>query len=127
MNKRRIILTNGSHLLRSMLKRVIDRSEGFQVVKELHELGETRQAIVAHSPDWVIVCLPSGEQVPDIIGKLLQEHPEVRWIAVSEDGGHVKMKWMQAHEVSLDGLSFVELLSIMKDEKEAIPGELRRP
>ena len=117
MSEQKIILVNDSRLLREILKRVIDKSDGLRVVMELLHLNELEPAMRTIQPDWVLVSVPDADHTPKALEKIIKKHPGLKMIAVSADGAQVRMKWVEYHEEALDGLSWDDLITILKQNK----------
>jgi DNA-binding NarL/FixJ family response regulator len=116
MSEQRIILANGSRLLRDMLKRVLFKSEHFEVVREVTDQKELPSAIERTQPEWVILSLSYDNGVPAWVDAFMANHPSVRFMAVAADGSKVKMKWLEIHEQELNGLSLNELIHILESK-----------
>ena len=110
----RIILANGSRLPRELLKRVIEKTEGLQVVLEVDQLDQVDGVVDSRNPDWVIVPLPSVQDIPESLERLLQNHPHLRVAVVAVDGDQVRMKWVEQHDESLHDLTWNALIEIIK-------------
>ncbi len=116
MSEQRIILANGSRLLRDMLKRIIVKSENLEIVREVTDQKELPAAIEHSNPEWVIVSLAFDNGVPAWVDDFMAIHPSVRFMAVASDGSKVKMKWIEIHEQELNGLSLGELIRILENK-----------
>jgi DNA-binding NarL/FixJ family response regulator len=116
MTEQRIILANGSRLLRDLLKRVFIKSEHLAVVREVTDQKELPSAIEHSNPAWVVVSLAYDNGIPSWVDGFLAIHPSVRFLAVASDGSKVKMKWLEIHEQELNGLSLSELLRILENK-----------
>ncbi len=116
MTEQRIILANGSRLLREMLKRVLIKSENLDVVREVIDQKELPSAIEHSNPAWVIVSLAFDSGIPTWVDSFLAIHPSVRFLAVASDGSKVKIKWLEVHEQELNGLSLGELIHILENK-----------
>jgi DNA-binding NarL/FixJ family response regulator len=116
MPEQRIILANGSRLLRDMLKRIIVKSENLNVVREVTDQKELPAAIEHSNPQWVIVSLAFDNGIPAWVDNFIAIHPSVRFMAVASDGSKVKMKWLEIHEQELNGLSLSDLIQILENK-----------
>lgn len=116
MPEQRIVLANGSRLLRDMLKRIIVKSENLDVVGEVSDQKELPAAIEHSKPEWVIVSLPFDNGIPGWVDSFITVHPSVRVMAVASDGSKVKIKWLEIHEQELNGLSLSDLLQILENK-----------
>ncbi len=115
MSEQRIILANGSRLLRDMLKRVIFKSDKLEIVREVTDQKELPAVIENTSPQWVIVSLSFDNVIPPWVDSFMVNHPSVRFIGLASDGSKVRMKWLEVHEQELDGLSLKELIHILEN------------
>lgn len=119
MDEQRIILANGSRLLREMLSRVIFKSEKLAVVREVTDQRELPSVIENTNPEWVIVSLSYDNGVPPWVDGFIANHPSVRFMAVATDGSTIKMKWLEVHEQELNGLSLNDFLQILENKPVA--------
>lgn len=116
MPEQRIVLANGSRLLRDMLKRIIIRSENLEVVKEVTDQKELPSVIEQTKPGWVIISLAFDDGLPAWVDHFIADHPSVGFMALATDGSKIKMKWLEVHEKELDGLSLNDLLHILESK-----------
>lgn len=114
MPEQRIVLANGSRLLRDMLKRILFKSENLEVVREVTDQKELPSALEHSKPEWVIVSLSFDNDIPSWVDNYMSVHPSVRFMAVAMDGSKVKMKWLEVHEQELNGLSLSDLIHILE-------------
>ena len=116
MSEQRIILANGSRLLRDMLKRILFKSNKLEVVREVTDQRELPSVIEHTNPEWVIVSLAYDNGVPAWVDSFMASHPSVRFMGVATDGSKIKMKWLEVHEQELNGLSLDDLLQILESK-----------
>ncbi len=114
MSEQRIVLANGSRLMRDMLRRVLLKSESLEVVWEVSDPRELPAAIEHTNPEWVILSLSFDNGVPAWVDAFMASHPSVRFLALAADGSKIKMKWLEVHEQELNGLSLNELIRILE-------------
>ena len=114
MNEQRVVLANGSRLLREMLKRIIHKSQNLELIREITDVKDLPAVIEHTEPEWVIISLSYDNAVPAWVDGYIASHPSVRFMAVATDGSTIKMKWLEIHEQKLDGLSLDELLHILE-------------
>lgn len=119
MAEQRIVLANGSRLLRDMLKRILFRSDRLEVVQEVTDQKELLSVIEHTSPEWVIVSLSFDDSVPPWVDNFMVSHPSVRFMALATDGSKIKMKWLEVHEQELEGLSLNDLIHILEGNPAA--------
>jgi hypothetical protein len=116
MATKRIILANGSRLLREMLQRVINKSNNLEVVQDLPNQEELPSAIEQFGPEWVIVSLPFGNSVHDWIDMCMARYPSVRFILLSPGNNSIKMKWQTSYEADLTNLSLTDFIHILEKD-----------
>ena len=116
MSDQRIILANGSRLLREMLNRILIKTEHLDVVQEVTDHKNLPSAIKQQDAEWVVVSLPTDGPAPEWIDTYIRQHPTIRFLTVSADGSLIKMKWLESHEEDLSGLSLPELIRILESE-----------
>jgi hypothetical protein len=101
--------------LRQMLRQSLEKDPGLEIVGEVLDPCDLSQAVEQTRAQWIIVPLSAdGELVPPV-ENLLTTHTTVRLLAVTTDGSHVKAKWIEPRERSLDGLSLDELRAILRE------------
>lgn len=119
--QQRIILVNSSRLVRGMLKKVIGKTPGLQIVSNVEDLTKFPEIVSQTEADWAIVLLPPDEQVPDLVKKVIEEQISMRFLLMGVDGSHVRMMSNKQHEISLDEKSLQDLLGLLqKNQPERI-------
>jgi hypothetical protein len=137
MQPRKIIMVDGSRFLWEMLRRVIAKAPGLQLVDEIIDLASLSSAIEQTGAQWMIVSYPPNGKLPEAVESSLAAHPSVRVLAVAADGSQVKMKWVEPRESAvavaadgsqvkmnwtesreeiLDDLSLDELIAILHED-----------
>lgn len=118
MATQRIILVNNATLVRGLLKKVIDKTPGLEIIMEIEDLAEFQESVKRADADWAIVLLSPDERVPDLVEQVIREQPSMRFLLMDEDGSHVRMKWNEPHEVPLDEKNLAELLALLGQEQQ---------
>lgn len=113
MSEQRIILANGSRLVREMLNRILLKTENLEVVQEIGNHKMLPAEIEKSDAEWIILSLPVENNLPDWVDDYIVEHPKVRFMAIANDGSWVKTKWLEYHEEKLDNLSLRDLIHIL--------------
>ena len=113
MPEQRIILANGSRLLHEMLNRILVKTKNLEIVREITDHKKLPTALETSDAEWVIMSLPVDGTLPKWTDTYIVEHPDVRFMAVANDGSWVKTKWMESHEEELDNLSLKDLIHIL--------------
>jgi DNA-binding NarL/FixJ family response regulator len=57
MSELRVVLVDDQELVRSGLRRILRRKDGFEIVAECADGSEVREAVAAHQPDVVVMDL----------------------------------------------------------------------
>ena len=114
MYEQRIVLANGSRLMRDMLKRILFKSDHLEVIREVLDQKELLSVIEHTQPEWVILSLSFDNGVPAWVDGFIANHPSVRFMALAADGSKIKLKWLEVHEQELNGLSLGELIRILE-------------
>lgn len=113
MSDQRIILANGSRLVREMLNRILRKTENLEIVQEIFDDEELPAEIEESDAEWVIMTLPVDRKLPKWVDAYIVDHPRVRFMAVANDGSWVKTKWLEYHEEEMDNLSLKDLIHIL--------------
>jgi DNA-binding NarL/FixJ family response regulator len=113
---KRVILADGSRLLREMLHRVIDKANHLQVVQELPNSDRLLSAIKRFDPAWVILSQPFNKQTHGWINACLTDHPDVRFIFLAPNQNHIKMKSQMSCEEDFPDLSLKEFIHILEKD-----------
>lgn len=116
MSVKRVILANGSRLLREMLHRVINKADHLEVVQEVPNHEELPFAIERFDPAWVIVSLPYNDHAHGRINDFMSDYPSVRFIFLSPDDKSVKMKWQNSYEEDLTDLSLRDFIHFLEKD-----------
>jgi DNA-binding NarL/FixJ family response regulator len=111
---KRVILADGSRLVREMLHHAIGKADHLKVVGELTDYRDIPGAIEKFNPEWVIVSTSFSQRFCNSI----HEHPAVRFIFLSPDINDIKMKWQTSYEENLSGLSLKDFIHILEKDLE---------
>ncbi len=116
MHGHRIVLANGSRLMRDMLKRILFKFDNLEVVREVTDQKELPSVIEHTQPEWVILSLSFDNGIPAWVDGYMASHPSVRFMALAADGSKIKLKWLEVHEQELNGLSLNDLIKILESK-----------
>jgi len=121
---RRAILVDGSRLIRDIIKRVIEKSAGFEVVRELSGMQELPAAIIDTNVEWVFTIVTSNHEIPEILkNELFFKHPTLRIVGLWVDGSHVKVEWLGRQHRDLTGLTLNEITHLLREELQELKEE----
>jgi DNA-binding NarL/FixJ family response regulator len=116
MKTYRIILANQPHLLHEMLKLVLEKVPGLEIVGETQHLDEIIDLIEKTHPDWVIASLPPSEEIPQNLIESLEKGTILAVLAISDDAKRFKVKWPNRPEAIFYGSSLEEMLSVLHEQ-----------
>ncbi len=116
MSTKRVILANGSRLLREMLHRVINKAENLEVVQEIPTHEELPLAIKRFYPEWVIISSSYNDSAQGWVNDYMADYPSVRFIFFSPENSSVKMKWQSTYEEDLTNLSLRDFIHILEKD-----------
>lgn len=111
----RVILANRSRLLRGMLRRAVSRVPDLEVVGEVDTLAALPPLVEQRSAHWVIVSLWPGEDLPDALASILEEHPTLCLMGMAVDGSRARIHCAGLPERTLPGLSLDEMLEALRN------------
>jgi hypothetical protein len=112
---RTILLADGSRLLRDMLRRVIDKTDGLHVVAEVERADQLVEKTRRYRPDWLILFQRTLGDMTGIIEYLLQENRDFRIAILSAEEDQVSIKWIECHEEALRDLTWNTLSQSLKE------------
>jgi hypothetical protein len=116
MSTKRVILANGSRLLRELLHRTLDKQEQLEVVQEIPDWDGLPSALEQFDPAWVIVAQPYSNHPHNQIDSCMVEYPSVRFIFLSPSQNNITMKWQTSHEEEYADLSLKEFVHILQKD-----------
>ena len=116
MSTKRVILANGSRLLREMLHRAIDKADHLEVVQEIPDWEELPSALETFNPEWVIVPQLYSNHPPKRVDSCMEKHPSVRFIFLSSNQDTIKIKWQTSYEEEYSSVSLIDLIHILEKD-----------
>ena len=117
----RILVSEMPRFWRETLKQSLAKDPGLEIVGEVLDPHVLPQAVERTRAQWIIVPLSANGELPPAVETLLTTHPTLRCLAVTADGRHVKAKWAESHEKTLDGLSLDELRVMLREAQPDTP------
>jgi DNA-binding NarL/FixJ family response regulator len=79
--------------MRELILATISDQEGIEIVGEIQEEDQIEGAVAQTQPDFLIVALDRGNRLPDACMTVLQNHPNLRVIAISPDRDNTMFYW----------------------------------
>jgi hypothetical protein len=116
LHPRRIILADGSRFLRDILRKVIEKTPGLQVVGEVSDFSNLPATLRQTNAEWIVFSLPPHLHIPhELKAALLKEFPSVRILDFYTDGSQVRVKRMGYRDKDFGGLTWDVLLNILNE------------
>jgi DNA-binding NarL/FixJ family response regulator len=113
MTLQKIILVNNSRFVGDILKNVIGKAAGFEIVAELKDITEFPETAECVDANLAIVVLPPDDQAPELVEQVIRQQSSMRFLLMGVDGSHARLKWNEPHEVPLDEKNLQELLALL--------------
>jgi chemotaxis response regulator CheB len=114
MENFRIVLATDSRLLRGMLRRVIEKKPGLELVGVTDQLSMAVEIAADQDADWVIMSLSPDEKIPPVADDLLLDKPAIAVMAISDNGQAFRVKWFEIHETAYRDWSLDEMLDMLQ-------------
>ena len=112
MSRKRVILADGSRLLREMLHQVINKADHLEVVEEVTDYKKLPEAIEKFDPEWIIVSSPFSNPSHGWI----HAYPSVRFVFLSPTENYIKMKWQASYDENYSDLSLKDFIQILEKD-----------
>jgi chemotaxis response regulator CheB len=93
MKSVRVLVANRPRLMRELVLATISDQQGIEIVGEIQDEGQIEQAVSETRPDFLIVALEGGNRLPGPCITVLQNHPNLRVIAISPDRNSTMFYW----------------------------------
>ena len=116
LSTKRVILADGSRLLREMLHQVIDKAASLEVVQEVLNPQELSAAINQFDPEWVVISMPFSEPEHHWVRTCLAKYPSVRFMFLSPYQQCIEMKWHTVYEENYSDLSLDDFIHILEKD-----------
>jgi DNA-binding NarL/FixJ family response regulator len=114
MERQQIILANEPPLLRKLLRRVLDKAPGLQVVSEIADLAELEDAVEKTDPQWMVVSMWQQDRLPDAVKSILAKHPSINVMGMAANGSAIAVKRAACPERPVCDLSLGDLLAVFR-------------
>lgn len=112
MTVKRVVLADGSRLVREMLHHAIEKADHLKVVGEVTDYKDVPGMIKKFDPEWVIVSTSFSHRFHSWV----QAHPSVRFIFLALDKNDIKMRWQSSYEENYSNLSLKDFIYILEKD-----------
>ena len=121
MMSQRAILVSGSRLMRELIRNVIEKRSGFEVIRELDSMQDLPSAITETNADYLFVMLPLGKEMPETWkSEVFLRKPTLKIVGLWVDGSHVRLEWLAREQKDFTGSTLDELTRFLRDELHSI-------
>jgi hypothetical protein len=114
MPTKRVMLANGSRLLREMLQRILTKAENLEVIQERPDWEALSAAFRQFEPEWVILSPPSSSEEDTWINAFVDRHPSARFLFLSPQNGGITIKGNGTHDEDVSNPSLKELIHLLE-------------
>jgi DNA-binding NarL/FixJ family response regulator len=83
MSSIRVLVANRPRLIRELLMATISDQPDIEIVGEIPEEADIVGAVEESRPDFLIIALDKSKRLPPFCIAILQDHPEIKVIAIS--------------------------------------------
>ena len=100
----RVLVANHPRLMRETILTTFADQPDIEIVGEVEEESQISESVRRTLPNFVVIALDHPEERPRICDDLLQEHPEVRVIAVAPAKNYVVYYWasLDIHSTNIE-------------------------
>lgn len=119
MSAQRVILVNSSRLLGDMLRRVINKSDHLEMVREVSADRAFLFALEQVEAEWLILSISPDKTLPAWVDPYLTKYPSMRCLVISAGSSKVKLKW-QEEEAELEDLSLKDVMYILEGSPQHV-------
>ena len=89
----RVLIANSPRLMRELMVETISDQPDIDIVGEVTDESELPRAVEQTHPDFLIVALEKQNRLPVVCHAILQDHPQVKIIAVAPDRNSSMFYW----------------------------------
>ncbi len=93
MNPIRVLIANSPRLMRELMVETISDQPDIEIVGEVTREADLAKAIDRTRPDFVIVALEKHNRLPAACHSVLQDHPNLKVIAIAPDRNSSMFYW----------------------------------
>ena len=114
MSTKRVVLANGSRLMREAFQHVIDKADNLEVVPEYPNPQELPSVIDRFEPEWVFVSSPQEDYARQSLDTCLAQYPSVRFVVIAPDHSRIGIQSQAADEEDVTNLSLRDFIHVLE-------------
>lgn len=110
MKNVRVLVANRPRLMRELVLATIADQPDIEIVGEIEHETDIEKAVATTHPDFLIVALEKSNQLSVVCDLVLQNHPQLKVIAIAPDRNSTMFYWaslqIKSHQIeaSEDGV-----------------------
>jgi DNA-binding NarL/FixJ family response regulator len=89
----RVLVANRPRLMRELVIATISDQPDIEIVGEIQEESGIENAVAQTRPDFLIVALDRHDRLPEFCQGILQNHPQIKIIAIASDRNSTVFYW----------------------------------
>ncbi len=89
----RVLVANRPRLMRELVIATISDQPDIEIVGEIPEESGIESAVEQTQPDFLIVALDRQDRLPEFCQGILQNHPQIKIIAIASDRNSTVFYW----------------------------------
>jgi len=89
----RVLVANRPRLMRELVLATVGDQPDIQIVGEIEDEMDIENAIATTRPDFLIVALEKSNRLSPICDSVLQNHPQLKVIAIAFDRNSTMFYW----------------------------------
>ncbi len=121
MQSQQVILVNGSRLLRELVKRVIERDAGFEVITELGDILELSSVIMKTDAKWMFLILSPNQEIPESLKvSIFLKYPTMRIVGLWVDSGRVHIDGLDYEQKDFTEVTLSAFTRLLRQELHAL-------
>ena len=114
----KVVLLNGSVLLREMINRVFNKLPDFEIVGTVEDPVGLEPLLLMTEPDWIVVLTMPEVGVSERIKTLRTHYPDFSILAISADGSEVLINCLEPQSIHMERASLSELIAMMRSFRQ---------
>lgn len=118
MSTKRVVLANGSRLMREAFQYVINKADKLEVVPEFPDPQSLSSVIDRFDPEWVFVTSPQEGDAPHSLDASLTRHPSVRFVVIAPDHSRIRIPFQETGEEDLTDLSLRDFIHVLERDPQ---------
>jgi len=89
----RVLVANRPRLIRELVVATISDQPDIEIVGEVQNESEIPSAVEGTNPDFLIVALETSDRLSAVCESILQNHPQIKIIAISAERNSTVFYW----------------------------------